>query len=59
MGLSKISKDIKADVEKYSSEIQSGKQVGAKHKAARLSKAEKRESRHKQMRQGINDMIHE
>ena len=59
MGLAKISKDIKSDIDKYSHEITTKKTVGTKQRTARIAKAEKRETRHRQMRQGINDMLHE
>lgn len=59
MGLAKISKDNKADNEKYSKEADSKTRISSKHKQARISKAEKREERHRAMRQGVNDMFHE
>lgn len=46
MGLSKISKDIKDDLQKYSLE----KKVSQKQRDQRLEKAEKREERHRAMR---------
>ena len=59
MGLAKISKDNKADNEKYSQEVVTKQKVSSKQRQARISKAEKREERHRAMRQGVNDMFHE
>lgn len=59
MGLAKISKDNKADNEKFSSEVVSKTKLSTKQKLQRIQKAEKREERHRAMRQGINDMFHE
>jgi len=59
MGLAKISKDIKADIEKYSQEAVTKVKVSSKQKQSRFNKAEKREERHRAMRQGVKDMFHE
>mmetsp|Transcript_3878 Transcript_3878/g.5882 ORF Transcript_3878/g.5882 Transcript_3878/m.5882 type:complete len:88 (+) Transcript_3878:220-483(+) len=59
MSLAKISKDIKADLDVYKNEIIQKKTLSSKQKTSRLSKAEKRQTRHRAMRQGIDDMLHE
>jgi hypothetical protein len=59
MGLAKISKDIRGDIDKYIKEQKDNKKVTYKQKQGRLAKAEKREQRHGKVRQGIKDMLHE
>jgi hypothetical protein len=50
MGLAKISKDTKGDLDKFKDEIVHKKTINSKQKQSRLSKAEKREERHRAMR---------
>jgi hypothetical protein len=67
--LAKISTDIKKDLEAYKKEYFANKQVmesggkgralSSKQRYQRHQKAERREERHRAMRQGIHDMIHE
>ena len=57
MGLAKISKDTKGDLDKFKEEIVQKKIINSKKKQSRLSIAENREGRHRAMRQGINDMM--
>lgn len=67
--MSKISTDIKKDLESYKKEYFANKEVmenGGKGKTLssklryqRYQKAERREERHRAMRQGIHDMVHE
>ena len=59
MNLAAISKVIKADLEKYKGEIVKKKSLSSKQKEQRSDRAEKREGRHRAMRQGINDMLHD
>lgn len=67
--LAKISTDIKKDLEMYKKEYfqnkeemdngNKGKTLSSKQRVQRHQKAERREERHRAMRQGIHDMIHE
>ena len=67
--MAKISTDIKKDLEAYKKEYFANKQVmesggkgralSSKQRYQRHQKAERREERHRAMRQGIHDMIHE
>jgi len=59
MSLSKISKDIKGDIEKYRTELIEKKSLSSKQKTQRLEKADRRQTRHRAQRQGIDDMLHE
>lgn len=58
MGMTKISKDMKADLEKYNKELATKAKVNSKQKEQRKQKADKREERHKTMHQGIDDLFH-
>lgn len=57
MGLAKICQDNKADNVKFSNEIAQKTKLSSKQKQQRIEKADKREERHRAMRQGINDMF--
>ena len=63
MGLAKISKDTKSDLEKHQVELAAKqakrKGISSKQKASRLQKSEKREERHRAMRAGISDLFTE
>ena len=59
MNLAKITKDVKSDLKKYKNEILQKKTLNSKQKEQRTVRADKREERHRVMRQGIHNMLHE